>query len=296
MKIALISGFPDGAIDQVMQPLCKGLRAKGVECDVFDTYKVTSNKAADMSFDDYDLVHFGYYNYGFAYRGHIAKPMTANIWHIPITKAVEYSEALINTGFERVVVDDTATLQALGQTGIMHVTPIELFFDYDKFYTLPKPEGEFTVGVFCNNYQYKRWEVVVEACEELDIMCHPVIAQKERRTYDINPIEDVYSHCHVMVHATFVDTNSLPIREALLCGRPSIVTHSDGLNRIIKEGVNGLYFDGSKGDLKRAILRAKRDYDTLRQGAINTKLPDPVGIVDNYIDMFEKVLDEIEID
>jgi hypothetical protein len=57
-----------------------------------------------------------------------------------------------------------------------------------------------------------------------------------------------------------------------------------------------LYYDGTKGDLKRAILEARRDYDKLRAGALATTLPDRVKIVTQYETMFRKVLSEVQGD
>lgn len=294
MKVALIAGYKDGAIDQVMRPLAKELTALGFQADLITYYDMVDKDQWADTLNSYDLVHWGFFMYALPFQGLITTKQTGNVWHIGVGQTEKYQEILHNLDLDRIVVDDgdCMTLQQLGQLGLTKVTPIPILFDYGRFQPLPEPEGPFTVGIFCNDYNYKRYDIILKACEQAGVECHAMILPENRKMYSLDPIKDVYAHIHVLAHATFVDTNSLPAREALLCGRPVIATRSGGLERVLDHGRNGLFFDGSVKDLVRKIAEAMENYPALASGAEQTYLPAPSGIAYQYKEMFESVVHE----
>lgn len=295
MKVALLAGYKHGAIDQVMRELQKHVTAAGETCDLFNVYATEGQEGyvSDKTFGAYDLVHAGYFQYLSFYDGYLVPPTTANVWHIPIGREEEYGQRLHNWSVERIVVDDVMTFQQLGQLGFENCDYISIMFDGSKFKPLPVPEGPFTVGVFCNNYPYKRWEVVAQACQDVGVVCHAMITPQDRKTYDVDPVEDVYKHVHVLASATFIDTNSLPLREALLCGRPVISTHNDGMRRVVQDGVNGAFFDGSRAGLVDAIKLVQSQYQHFRVNAIDTDMPDNYLLACQYMNMWSRVLEKL---
>ena len=293
MKVAVIAGYKDGAIDQVMRPLVALNQAKGIDITLIGNYEVTDlDKFAENLNQHFDIVHYGFLMYSRGLAGKLVIPQTANVWHIGVEQVERYQSLIQNADFQRIIVDDGdhMTLQQLGQMGFTKVTPIPIIFDYTHFAPLPPPEGPFTVGIFCNDYNYKRYDIVVKAAERAGVECHAMILPEGRQTYALDPIRDVYAHIHALAHATFVDTNSLPAREALLCGRPIIATRSGGLDRVLKNGQNGLWHDGSINDLASKMKLVRDDYDWYRAGALATRLPDPVVAAYDYQRVWEDIL------
>ena len=293
MRVAVLAGFKDGAIDQVMRPLVAFAKAKGVDVDLIGTYDITDLDAtAEQINNTYDLLHYGFFMYHKGLGPRIFIPQTANLWHIGVENIERYQQLILNADFKRIVVDDGdhMTIQQLGQMGFTKVTPIPIMFDYGRFHHLPIPKGPFTVGIFCNDYNFKRFDIIIKAAERAEVECHAMIMPEGRHTYALDPIRDVYSHIHALAHATFVDTNSLPAREALLCGRPILATRNGGLDRVLKDGVNALWHDGSIADLAAKMKQMRDDYDNLAAGARATILPDLSTSADQYIKVWENVI------
>jgi len=301
VRVALFAGYKHGAIDQVMRALHTQLQSMNVEADLYCTYDYVNESLTNFPSDEfiakinkYDVAHFGYYKYATAFRGRLDVPCTINLWHIPIGIHDKYAQWLKLIDPARIVVDDgdAHTLQTLGQMGFYNCTYIPILFDYSRFSHLPPPPTKFTVGIFCNNYPYKRVQTIVEACRIAGVDCHAMVTQEDRKIYGLDPVKNVYAHCHVMAHATFVDTNSLPMREALLCGRPILTVHSGGLDLVARDKVNSVYYDGSVHDLVRAIKYARDNYEALTEGARSTLLPSPTMIARSYLDVFEDAMED----
>ena len=288
MRVALLAGHPNGAIDQVMQTLKVAVAPLGVEADVLCVYK----PGFDENLDDYDLVHCGYFAYFGGVENKTYRPITANVWHVGNRNEEKVKNFLARSSICRIVVDDVMTLQQLGQENITSVVKIPLPVNPEKWHHLPTPSGEFKVGVFCNDYPYKRWQVVVQAAKKAGVKCLAFVMPEGRSNYDLDPLKDVYANVHGLISATFVDTNSLPLREALLCGRPVITTQNDGMGRVLKDGVNGYWFDGSQTDLTEKILLMKENYEALAAGARATTVESLPDIASAYKRVWEKVIEE----
>ena len=292
MKIALLSGFPNGAIDQVMQAIQKATAPLGIETDILGVYKP---EFKDTDLNNYDIAHAGFYPYFMMTPPeNLPAGMTANVWHISFAPGGGLLPDLVRNGHEinRFIVDDVMTLQQLGLVGFTDVTKIPLPVDPSKWHHLPAPKSEFTVGIFCNDYPYKRWEVVVQAAKQAKVKCLAFVMPEGRKDYDLDPLNDIYAKVHVLASATFVDTNSLPLREALMCGRPVVSTQNDGMSRVLVDGVNGYWFDGSTKDLAEKLTYCKENYERLAAGARNTTMESLEYIGQAYKKVWEGVLSE----
>lgn len=289
MKVNYFSGWPNGGIDQVGQALQGSLKKLGVDFNIIRVYEPPTDEMNDC-----DVIHCGYYRYYDYIREVAYRPVTANVWHVSISDDSQTHLFLSRSNIREIVVDDVATLQNLGFHGFMNVHKIPLPMTVEKFHHLPPPEGEFTVGVFCNDYGYKRWETVVKAAKLAGVRCAAYVMPENRKEYLLDPVTDVYANVHTLASATFVDTNSLPLREALLCGRPVISTQNDGLGRVLREGVNGYWHNGTPPDLAEKILLTKQNYETLAAGARTTQMESQEEIAKAYVRMWEKVLREEE--
>ena len=287
MKLAIISNHPGSAIDRVMQPLARELRRRGHEVAVFQP-------GEGLGSGGHDLIHCGWFALDQATGGKAECPMTANVWSVPIGKIPAYATTLRDASFARLIVDDLTTLQILGQAGFTRVSLIPLAFDTDEFKPLPPPEGEFTVGVFGNGYESKRFSVAQAACKAGGFRFFPQIMDPGRRFYMLDPVRDVYPHIHTLVHASFVDTNSMPVIEALLCSRPVVCTRNYGLERVLVDEFNGAFFDGSVEDLVEKLKYVEKDYAHLSIGGgwEWLSLPSVEETSMDYEKMFEKVLEE----
>ena len=293
-KVALVTGYPNGAIHQVMRALQVGLKAHDVESDLINVYDAQERNRLIH----YDLVHLGY----FGYEPHVQEalsnvPWTANVWHIPLMTN-ENGQAMFDDAYSnsfrqytssRFFVSEPMTLQQLGQLGRTDVTYAPIIFDATLFKVLPPPEGAFTVGVFANDYPSKRLHIIEQGCKAADVKYLPVVTPQNRKSYTLNPLTDVYAKIHVLAHASFVDTDSLPVREALLCGRPVITTRNCGMHDIIN-GNNGMFFDGSAADFAAKVSYVRACYREMSAAAPRTPMADPTIVATTYLDIWKGLL------
>jgi len=285
MKVALIAEWPNCGTDHVMHTIQETIAPKGIEADIFNVHKLD-----EVDLTKYDVVHFGFYDYCRALKANnYPAVITANVWHMSF--ANETDKAILDKyNIDQLIVDDVMTLQQLGLLGFTNVTKIPMPINPNKFPHLEEPNTEFTVGVFCNNYWYKNPEKVISAAKLAGIACHATVMDENRTSYNLDPIKDIYSKVHILASGTFVDTNSLPLREALLCGRPVLSTQSDGMGRVLRDGVNGYWYNGSITDLAEKMLLCKENYTMLAEGARNTVFESVDDIANSYINMWEKIV------
>lgn len=286
MKIALVSFAENSAVDQVMRDLKTGLSRVRPDWDV----TLLRGLVKDLDLDDYDLVHVGYAGYTFGYAPTAGCPVTTNVWHIRPDRIAYHVQHFTEQGFARFVVDDVMTLQILGQMGYTNVTPIPMAFDRSRWEPLGPPAGEFTVGCFGDNVFHKRFDVIQRGCFAAGVKAYMMVLPHIRHSFDLNPVEDVYSQIHVYAHASFTDTSSRPAMEALACGRPVISTMNDGLRRLAIPG-NINFFDGSVEDLAKTIGFVKTYYEQYRAATLQTPFPDLNMIALKYAYMFEQVVE-----
>jgi hypothetical protein len=280
-----------------MDHLAVHLRALGVDAV---SYTTRGAMADEEVFQDYDIVHFGYLlgvgDEGIEWINTIIPPITGNVWHVPPERQQAYAATLFAINAQRIFVDDTTTLQLLGQMGFTEVAMVPLAFDPTiKFHHLPPPVGPFTVGAFGDSYPHKRFPVIREACKIAGVEFYDAVhdyRQREGVFETLDPVADVYAHIHTLAHASFNDTNSLPAEEALACGRPVLSTISYGMTRVLQDGVNGYFYDGSARDLARKIVTMRERYEVMAGGARATVFPDPRAAAQVYLDTFNTILEE----
>lgn len=245
----------------------------------------------------YDIIHIGFAdNVLMDQLNKRACPLlTANLWSPPRMDDLSAHRNQWSETFERVVVNDSYTLAYLGVHGYTRVVQFPIPLDHTKFYPLPPPDGPFTIGCFGNDYNRyndygKRFRVIEQAASVAGCKLVPHIFHPLRPTYDADPLA-VYASMHVLVHSAFADTDSMPVREALLCGRPVITTKNPRLQEIIHDGHNGLFFDGGVEDLVAKIKEAQDCYAVLRRNAPWLQVWPTATVAEGYWRMFEEVVE-----
>ena len=286
-KLALVSNYKNSAIDIIMESMLSYFEQ---EFDVTTFH--TNDPLPEDNFEKFDLAHFGWL---LSVPPEVIPPTTANIWSLSVFQDPKnpcsiggYAQQLTHTRPDRIIVDDISTLQLLGQLGWTKTTMIPLAFNTD-LKLLPYPE-EFTIGYFGNNYPSKRFEVIEAAAGLAEV---PLVGYKfdpNRTVYAVDP-EQIYESMSVYVHASFQDTNSMPVMEALKCGRPVISTRNYGLERVLNDGWNGYWFDGSAEDLVKKIQEVRKREIMMRDEAKNTILPSLYDSAMQYLEVFHEVLD-----
>ena len=288
MRVALLSGREDSAIDWVLQDLKTGLALVRPDW-VVDAFRYLETSAEEMNLSSYDLVHFGYFGFSHPDLTILGAPTTATVWHIAADRRKQSHAALTFTGFHQLIVEDVATLQTLGQLGFTNVSPIPMPFDETRWPTLPALNGPFTVGCFGDNVPSKRFDIIQKACSEAGVRAYMLVIPQLRRVCNLKPVEDVYSQVHVLAHASFLDTSSRTALEALACGIPILSTINDGLRRVANGG-NITFYDGSVSDLASKIREVQEKYEWHRESAVFTQFPSLEMIATKYAQTFEKVV------
>ena len=290
MRVLMLSTWPDAAVDYVLHDLRRFLPSD-IEAEIIHPAVIQDDdKLLDM-YNDFDLIHMGYYGQIAGDVTSISPPITANVWHIGLESIAKSISGLAGANIQHLFADDTTSVQILGQNNITAVTLVPPPFDPARVPELPLPP-RFTVGVFCSNFPHKRWNVAVEACDEADAECYAAVLPWMRKQYFLKPMRDVYPHISVLVNASFCDTGSLPCFEALRAGRPVITTHSHAMHRVVQDGVNGYFFDGSPGDLAHKISLVQDNLATLREGALATPFPDMQAIATTYATIWRRIAEE----
>jgi hypothetical protein len=272
MRVALVAAA-SSAPWKALRPLIPEWEALGLTITVIDEQAVAGDD--NFFFDDYDIVHFGYaklYEFWIR-RGGVTPPATANTWNVGHRTRLQETWGHLAWEFAHIFVDDVTTLQALGQSGYTKVSIAPMTLSTREFHALPAPP-EFTVGTFCTHYPDKRVEVIVDGAKQAGVECLAFVFPSQPRSFQaLDPLQDVYARLSVYIHASFTDTNSLTAMEALACGRPVIATRSAGLSRVLQDGFNGCYFDGSAEDLAKKIRGVRSRYEDYARNAAVTPFP-----------------------
>lgn len=246
-KVAIVASAKNAAVDIVLRAMARHLE-DDFNIDIINITKLPEK----FTLEEYDLAHFGWL--GLAPR-EVYCPCTVNVWSVPLRKLNPYAQQIHQTGFEKLIVDDVVTAQILGQLGFFNVVKIPLAFDMPKGEGMPFPE-KLTMGYFGNDYDSKRFAAIDAAAKMSGIPLRGYKFDKTRTQYFLNPMKDIYPNISVYVHASMTDTNSMPAMEALACGRPVVSTPNPGLERVLREGENGYWFDGSPEDLIKKVKLA----------------------------------------
>lgn len=270
-----------------MKPLIPLLEARGTRADLLNFYEIEP----ETTFYQYDLVHFGYFAYALPFRESCLPPMTGNVHHIDLHRWKAVYEQLGVLDLRRIFVTDLPRLQELGMMGFTNVTLTKQAFDHSPFQPAPPPEGDFTVGVFGHGYFTKRFNIVEQACALTGVTYRPLILDESRTVYDEDP-PTYYHSIHTLVSASLTDAGPMPPQEALLCGRPVIVTRCGSMPSVITEGYNGYFFDGSAKDLADKIRLLQRNYSKIQPNAALSRVPIPEDVVDDYHNVWVRIVEE----
>lgn len=286
MKIALVTPRKGSAIHGVMSTLKTALDAKRPGC--FEMVTIDSIQKTDQ-LEEYDIVHLGHpVLFPYHARKLFGALFTCNVWHVALDRIIPHREGLALLNLSHIFVDDLTTLQMMGQFGYTSVTLVPLPFDPTPFENVKveRPHNPYTVGVFAELDPSKRIYTVINGAKEAGVACIALCPPRHRGLYTINPVEDFYKHIDVYVHASFLDTNSLPAMEAAACGIPVISTRNYGLERI-QSAVH--WFDGSVEHLAETIkairgLNPALDYVP--------EFPSISSIANQYLEAWDRLLEE----
>ncbi len=271
-----------------LAPLVDEWREMGLDVTIVGSEGVNE----DSYFDTYDIVHFGWVAFykPWLERGGVTPPVTANMWNLGFQMHVREQYLLGAREFAHIFVDDCGTLMGLGINGHTNVTLAPMVVNRRLHKPLPSPK-HFAAGTLCVAVFDKRADVVIGGCQEAGIECLAYVFPPTYRNFNaLRPSEDVYARLSVYVQAAFIDTNSLPAMEALATGRPIVAIRSEGISRILQDGVNGLFFDGSVPDLARKLIVIRDNYPYFVEGALATKFPEPRTSAQLYVNVWKELV------
>lgn len=291
MKIAIINTWENGAIWNLMKPL-----AREVGADLFTIRDDISKPGFDLSFADYDIVHVGYFMNLQAIKNDIEVPFTCNVHHIPPHRLDQTALFLTYHNPSAIITADPFVQRQLGQIGMNGLDLIPYAFDHEGF-ELMDPPKEFSIGYIGCDSEAKRFNVIEEAASMAGVKSVGIdraTKNEEEDFLDQSKVLDMYQDMSVYVSAGWNDGGPLPPQEALLCGRPVISTYVGMMPQVIKPYENGLFFDGTVKDLVKQIGFVQDNYETFREGAMNTELPTTHRVAKEYMEVWERILAENE--
>jgi len=297
MKLAFINTWFGGGVHHISFPIANALRDMGHEVDYLTMRQIDLDPSFDKSMDKYDLVHFNYFaNIQFFARA-IEVPFTVGVHHIA-EHALERDANLLRIVSPRaIIVPEPHPARQLGHFNITNCKIIPYAFDHSRFHKMPFPE-EFAVGYLGCDSSGKRFHIIEEACKLAGVKCVGMDRNTRNEEEGYKPDEDIlnfYSQISCYVVAGFNDGGPLPPQEALLCGRPVISTRVGMMPMVIKDHINGLFFDGSATELAEQLKFMKFNFNAFKHGVANyTILPQVEATAREYEKVFKRILEDEE--
>ena len=304
MKIAILNTWKNGAVHNIMKPMADYLNTlDGVECDYLTLRDDLADPGFDKSFDDYDIVHVGYFMNMQYIKDHIEVPFTCTVHHIAHHALERVHRFLCYNMPFGIATADPFCQRQLGQMNITGVKIIPYSFDHGP-YKLDKPKAQtigrkFTVAYLGCDSEAKRFSMIEEAAAQAGYECNGIDRNTRNEEDDYLPHEKIiqmYKDAHVYVSAGWNDGGPLPPQEALLMSVPVVTTRVGMMPEVIKPGFNGEFFDGTINDLKDKLQMIEENFHHYSLGAEQTwmNLPTVQKTSDMYMEMWTKVLEDEE--
>lgn len=294
MKIAIVNSWGAGAVHNVMKPMADYLGADYIS--IVDD--IDNNDNFDLSFDDYDLVHFGYFASAARFCNSIEVPFTCTVHHMLPNRVTKNIDALERMFTSAIVTPDIFCQRQLGQLGINGSHLIPYSFDHSVYNKKVEEcstwlNGDFKVSYLGCDSDVKRFKIIEEACAQMGVECVGIDRGTKDEQIGFKPqdeILDMYLDSSVFVCASWNEGGPLPPQEALLLGRPVVTTPVGMMPDLIVPGVNGEFFDGTVSDLIVKLAKVRECLLPYHYGALNTKLPTIQSTSESYLKVFERVL------
>lgn len=291
MKIAIVSSSKLSA-QYVLNPLKEPLGVLGVEVTYFD-----GAEEPTTNFYKYDLVHAASVGMLGRWYPNCAAPITVNMWTMPEDKdAAQVHDMCQMFNIARIITYSASVVRAYAMQGYYKVSHAPITFDHTQFSLAAPPARPFSVGMFCSDHPAKRVVVdeVRRGCEIAGVEFDPTVYGATDTTYNNSP-QDVYARTHVHCNASLSDIDSLPVHEALLVGRPFVSIRSEGVEKVAKEGVHGVYFDGTAEDFARQVAHVRDRYKFyyLAAPSAETNMVSPMDAASAYLKAWNRTLEEL---
>lgn len=258
-KVCFVQTWGGGAIYNVMRPVYEGLKERG--------WRVGWEQIRDgvEVGDKYDLVHFNYWRNMPPLEERLVEglevPVTISVHHIHPQHMLEAAEFIRAGEPVGIHTADPHCMRQLQQHSHHHVTTIPYTFDWAPYKVVEMPE-EFTAGYLGCDYNTKRFEAIRAGCQLAGVKCVGIgreTLNEEENFLPHQEIIDLYKRMSCYVVASYNDGGPLPPQEAMLCGRPVATTHVGMMPLVVKEGVTGVFHDGTPKGIAGALQRIKDD-------------------------------------
>jgi hypothetical protein len=295
-----------------MYPMSQYLNSlDDITCDYITLRDDYGRPDFDRSFEEYDIVHIGYFNNLLYVKDDIEVPYTCSVHHIAANREVSATNFLMHFAPFGIVTADPFCQRQLGMYNINGVELIPYSFDHgpyeplfkEAFAVAKEPPGmtpsarDFTVGYIGCDSSAKRFAVIEEACHRANIPCVGIdrdTRNEEEDFLDQEKVNRMFLDSHVYVSAGWTDGGPLPPQEALLLGRPVISTRVGMMPELIKPGENGEFFDGTVDDLVSKLNYMRFNYIDYHMGAMATQLPSVPQTSMQYLRFWMRILEAEE--
>lgn len=284
MRIIYSIDYPEGGTFNVATPIAEELRRLGHEVRV--VYRAENDAFTDEEIETYDLVHAWNSRSGLRFRFQLPMVQTINSFY-PSDAALYRDCARAAT---LVHVHSPYVAQFLYMHDQVPCTFIPSAFDPKRCepQDIPLPET-FTLGWLGGNKGIKRFEMARRIADKAEV---PYVEWDVDET--LHPWEEVKAKffpaisCYLL--ASWNDAGPLPQQEALAFGRPVITTAVGQTCMIVRDGVNGIIFDGSEDMGVLAVKEMQKRFRHYQVGALATELPKPADLVPQYMRLYARAL------
>lgn len=281
MRIIYSLDYLEGGTFHVAEPLARALQAQGHEVRIVQL----SDELSDEEVDSYDLIHAWNARASLRFRHLLPTVQTINSF-------VPQSAALYREAARAATIVHTHSpfvAQFLWMHEQVTATFIPTAIDPARLGNcdIPLP-GQFTLGWLGSDRSFKRFDVARAIAERAEV---PYVQWDVDALHPWEKVRDEFFpaiSCYLLT--SWNDAGPLPPQEALAYGRPVISTAVGMMNMIVRDGINGLIFDGSIDMGVLAVREMQANFDKFKFHALVEELTTPLELLPQYMRLYKRAL------
>lgn len=269
-RVLFVYDYPESGSERVLKEYAKYMAPYEVDCLCVDLGKGIPS-GYDLSCTDYEWVHFWNIRTFEYFKDQICVPYGVTIHHIYPGQ----EQAVVNALTWKIMPTwvhamDNFTEQNLGRYGVScFVTPqIIDVSDIKREAPCLTPNLSSLGG---NSDGFKRFEVVEGAALLLGIPAR--LHDSSAKWISRKEVLEFLRGTYIYVNACFGCCGPIPPQEALLMGRPLVTTRTTTMLEILRQGLNGEFFDGSPEGCVRVVRKIMSRYEQYCGGAAYHTMP-----------------------
>lgn len=234
MKVLILADIPGWIVDRITDEMIKR-----IPCDFTKRYytQVSTQEFIELA-NQHDLVHYQNWDWGY-HISRIDEIKTPIITSIRSFRFPDYIHRLKGKVHFHIINPDQREFFP------------EATYIPDGIFDQFKPDHEFTVGFAGKPDDYKGFNLVKKACEELEVRFYPAIGQ-----IPPDKMAEYYKSIDLYVCASLAEGHSTPVMECLAMNKP-VLTTDVGIPKFLNVHKVERSLEGIKKGIERFYTEAQ---------------------------------------